>query len=242
MKSENPYKKYVHLFEGWPDVYPWKVQGEHGMRVAGKHSTPCRLKKANNLSLAAVIAYAVILGLLFRAEFDWIRDHNPEAWAAGAIALFAFLSLFTYAALDVRAAEKPTAVYLSPSFIKIGEKVYDARVQHKFSMDVHRKAKEEADAELRAQQREPKNASIRHKKYYRDAFHIYFEYLGQRILVTDISTEEVAEKLLRALVAVDRIMHKEKTIYAANTNTEEPAETATEARQVDYFGKRPALD
>ena len=66
------------------------------------------------------------------------------------------------------------------------------------------------------------------------------ENLGQRILVTDISEEEKAEQFLRALVAVDRIIHKEKTVFAANA--EDPAETATETRQADYFGTRPALD
>ena len=71
---------------------------------------------------------------------------------------------------------------------------------------------------------------------------IYFEYLGQRILVTDIYRPESAEKLLRALNAVDKIIHNEKAVFAGKVNDEESTEGSAEARQAGYFGTRPALD
>lgn len=240
MNSENPYKKYEALFERWPGVRAAQVGGENGMRVAGYHYTPGRTKMADALTIMVAVFWAGLLGMCFYTQYFRIWQ-DAEMWAAIAVGVWMLLTFASFLIITSRSS-KATIVYFSPSHIQIGQKTYDARVQHKFSMDIHRKAKEEADAELRAQQRNPKNASIRHKKYYRDAFHIFFEYLGQRILVTDISTEEGAEQFLRALDAVDRIMHKEKTVFVANTNTEDPAETVTDARQVDYFGKRPAMD
>jgi hypothetical protein len=240
MTSENPYKKYEYLFENWPWVKAQDVRGENGMKVSGWHDTPEGRKTAHTRALIVNILWAALIGFCFHAEFHKIQ-HHAGLWAGGAVGVWMVLAVASCLVFDFRAM-KGTAVQFSPSHIQIGEKVYDARVQHKFSMDVHRKAKEEADKELQAQQRGPGYADVRHKKYYRDAFHIYLEYLGQRILVTDISEEEKAEQFLRALVAVDRIMHKEKTVFAANANTEELAEAAAETRQADYFGKRPALD
>lgn len=239
MNSENPYKKYESLFEGWPIVGAQEVRGEQGMKVSGWHYTPDGLKRAHAWAFAASIFWLALIVFCFFAEFHRIRDH-AWLWAGGAFSLWRLLAFFSRSVLERRSL-KGTAVYFSPSCIQIAGKVYDPRVQHKFSMDVHRKAKDEADAELREQQRGPGYADTRHKKYYRDAFQIYLEYLGQRILIADIYDDELAEKFFRALVAVDRIIHKEKTVFAANANTEAPAEDA-ETRQADYFGQRPALD
>ena len=238
MSSENLYKKYEPLFEDWPCVKALDVRGEHGMKVSGWHETPDRIRAAHTRAFIAKVFWLALIGFCFYTEFHQIR-HHVGLWAGVAVGVWILLALVSRFILEYRAM-KGTAVILSPSHIQIGEKVYDARVQHKFSMDVHKKAKKEADDELREQQSGPRYADVRHKKYYRDAFHIYLEYLGQRILVTDISEEEKAEQFLRALVAVDRIIHKEKTVFAANA--EDPAETATETRQADYFGTRPALD
>lgn len=240
MTSENPYQKYERLFEDWPWVKAQDVQGEHGMKVSGWHETPDGLKSAHMRSFLVNVLWFALIGYGFHAEFHKIRLH-AGLWACAGFALWIVLAFVSRFILEYRAM-KGTAVYFSPSHIKIGQKIYDAKVQHKFSMDVHRKAKEEADDELRVQQRGPGYADTRHKRYYREAHHIFFEYLGQRILITDIAEEEKAEKFLRALVAVDRIVHQEKSVFAANANTEERGEAAVETRQADYFGQRPALD
>lgn len=245
MSSKNPYAQYETLFEGWPSVHAWSVRGENGMRVAGWHNTPDRSKRADSLSFMAMIGWAALIGFCFYTAYPGIKHNNqwgPEFWAMVAVLAWIVLSFVTYCVL-CRRASKATIVCLSPSFIQIGEKVYDARVQHKFSMDIHRKAKEEADEELRAQQRGPEYADTRHTKYYRNAYHIYLEYLGQRRLVTDISGEENAEKLLRALMAVDKVVHKEKTVFAVNSNMPNTEEfPGARSEREDYFGARPALD
>jgi hypothetical protein len=237
MIAQNPYKKYESAFEGWPDVRAMKVHGENGMVVGGRHFTPERDKGLDALTVFWAIFWGVIIALAFRNNKDAIWD-QAEAWTMAACGLWA--ALIWFSRLTFRPyLQKPTVVYFSPRHIQIGQRVYDASLQHKFSMDIHRKAADEADAELRAQQRG--KSHVRHFKYYRKSFHIYFEYLGQKILVTDISNPEHSEKLLRALVAVDKIMHKEKTVFAANANTEDAA-GSYEQKSGAYFGKRPALD
>ena len=245
MDSKNPYEKYEALFEKWPSVFAELVQGEHGMRVSGWHETPEDLEGASVLNFCARVVLGALLVCCLIAVHPYLK-HN-EYFGTTTCAMLAFiawitLSVLTYRFLHKRLLKK-TVVLISPSHIQIGEKVYDAKIQHKFSMDLHRKAKEEADAELRMQQRGPGYADTRHSRYYRDSYHIFLEYLGQRILVTDIYEEEKAEKLLRALTAVDKIVHKEKTVFASNSNTSDKEESpGARAEREEYFGKRPALD
>lgn len=240
MTAQNPYKKYETAFEGWPSVAARRVRGENGMQVGCRHFTPDRQKTADMLTVLAALVWGAGLAACFYVRRYDIAGQE-ELWTAVACALW--VALVAGSRFLIRPyLEKTTIVLFSPSHIQIGHRVYDTRLQHKFSMELYRKAADEADAELRAQQRGQGRAHVRHFKYYRKAFHIYFEYLGQKILVTDISNPEYAEKLLRALNAVDRIVHKEKTMFAANVNAEEPAADSTEERQVEYFGRRPALD
>jgi hypothetical protein len=84
---------------------------------------------------------------------------------------------------------------------------------------------------LRAQQRDPKRADTRKRKYYRNAYHIYLEYLGQQRLVADISGEENAEKFLRALNAVDRIIHK--TDFSQSSLCFAPVQWVSSCRAVE---------
>ena len=245
MSSKNPYEKYLSLFEKWPQVTASPVQSEDGMRVAGWHNTPDGAKRASVRGFWAMIVWGASLGYCLLAAHPHLR-HNEyfgmKTCAALAVIIWAILSFLTYFVLDERSLKK-TVVCISPRFIQIGEKVYDALVQHKFTMDLHRKAKEEADEELRVQQRGPAHADTRHPRYYRDGYHIFLEYLGQRIPVTDVYKEETAEKLLRALTAVDKIVHKEKTVFAGNSNTPNTEEsTGARSERQDYFGRRPALD
>ena len=245
MDSKNPYEKYEALFEKWPSVFAELVQGEHGMRVGGWHQTPDGAKRASSRFFWAMLGWGASLGYCLLATHPHLR-HNEyfgmKTCSALTFIVWVVLCFFTDSALDKRSLKK-TEVCISPSFIQLGEKVYDARVQHKFTMDVHRKAKEEADEELRVQQRGPGTADTRHARYYRDGYHIFLEYIGQRILVTDVYREETAEKLLRALIAVDKIVHKEKTVFATNSNTANTEESSeAEAKRLDYFGQRPALD
>ena len=260
MSSKNPYEKYETLFEGWPGVQAYPVRGEHGMRVAGKHNTPDRLKRALNLSLCAAIGYGALFAFCLYAEkynIEYSERFNPQMWPELAVVVWVMLSLSTYMFLRAK-AEKVTVVGIAPNFIQIGGNFYDARVQHNFTMALHKKAKEEerkeAHAERRAQQRGTNTVFTGHlSRYYRDSYHIFLEYLGQRILVTDIHNEEHAEKLLRALIAADRIVHKEKTVFANSSNANVRTGTNTyesdieesrgaRAERREYFGKRPTLE
>ena len=258
--NSNPYKNYEAIFEEWPLVTASPVRGEHGMRVAGKHNTPDRLKRALDLSLCAAIGYGALFAFCLYAENPYIQYNerfNTQTWAELAVIVWTMLSFFTYMFLSARAG-KVTVVGIAPNFIQIGGNVYDARVQHNFTMSLHKKAKEEerkeAHAERRAQQRGQNTVFAGHlQRYYRDSYHIFLEYLGQRILVTDIHNEEHAEKLLRALIAADRIVHKEKTVFATNANANVKIGTNTyesdieesrgaRAERREYFGKRPTLE
>ena len=249
--DKNPYEKYIPLFEKWPHVTVASVQGEPGLRVSGWHDTPEGAKSASTRGIWAMIAWGTSLTYLLSAAWHHLQ-HNEyfgiKTFSVLAFIAFAVLSVLTYIVFDLR-AQKKTVALISPGHIEIGGKTYDAKIQHKFTMDLHRKAKEEADAELRAQQRGKDNADIRHPRYYRDSYHIFFEYLGQRILIADIYKEENAEKFLRALVAVNKIVHKEKTVFTTNANaanipSSSDVEETSEAKaeRIDYFGKRPALD
>jgi hypothetical protein len=223
MNSKNPYQKYEDLFEGWPLVTASTVRGEHSLRVAGKHNTPDRLKRTSDLTLCAMVGYGALLAFCLYAErfnIEYNETYNPQTWLEVAVVVWVMLTGCTYLFLSMK-AEKATVVGISPNFIQIGERVYDAKVQHKFTMDLHRKAKEEERAEALAEKRASQRGARplwRHLRYYRESYHIYLEYLGQRILVTDIHNEEYAQKLLRALIAADRIVHQEKTVFATNAN------------------------
>ena len=170
MSSKNPYAKYESVFEIWPRVQAWTINGEYGLRVAGMHDTPARRKTADRLGVLAAILWAVLIGLAIHVEMFRIGN-NLGPWIAAGFGLWAALAFFT-SVLFLSYAEKPTIVLFSPNLIQIGEKTYDARIQHKFSMDVHKKSKDEADEELRAQQRGAGQAALRHSKYYRESFHI----------------------------------------------------------------------
>lgn len=192
MTAQNPYKKYETAFEGWPSVAARRVRGENGMQVGCRHFTPDRQKTADMLTVLAALVWGAGLAACFYVRRYDIAGQE-ELWTAVACALW--VALVAGSRFLIRPyLEKTTIVLFSPSHIQIGHRVYDTRLQHKFSMELHRKAADEADAEL------------------------------------------------RALNAVDRIVHKEKTMFAANVNAEEPAADSTEERQVEYFGRRPALD
>ena len=243
-QNQNPYEKYIPLFEKWPPVTAASVQGEPGLRVSGWHETPDGAKWASKWGFRAMLYWGVSLAYCLIAARHSLSHHEyfgMKTCAGLVFILWAVLSVLTDIVFDIR-AEKATIVLLSPSFIQIGGKVYDARVQHKFTMDLHCKAKEEADAELQEQQSGKDNAHVRHARYYRDSYHICFEYLGQRIVVADIYGEEKTEKFLRALAAVDKIVHKEKTVFAANANVQDAQASEARVEPRDYFGVRPSLD
>ena len=248
MSSKNPYRKYEGLFEGWPGVHALTERGEHGLRVAGRHFTPENVKRADALCLMVVFLCGALVGWIYYTQYPYLKyglsSYDVETGAELAIAVWVLLSSITCYYLKImRPPQKETVVFISPNHILIGGRSYDAKVQHKFTMGLHRRAKEEERAEELAEKRAAQRGTRpvwRHLRYYRDSYHIFLEYLGQRILVTDIHNEEHAEKLLRALIAADRIVHQEKTVFA---NTQQEAnENSAVQRQSDYFGTRPALD
>ena len=260
MNSKNPYRKYESLFEGWPDVHALTERGEHGLRVAGRHFTPENVKRADALCLMVVFLWGALVGWIYYIQYPYLKyglsSYDVETGAELAILAWVFLSGVTYLLRQYRPPLKETVVFISPNHIFINGRGYDAKVQHKFTMGLHRRAKEEERAEELAEKRAAQRGTRpvwRHLRYYRDSYHIFLEYLGQRILVTDIHNEEHAEKLLRALIAADRIVHKEKTVFATNTNAKMRIGTNTyesdieespgaRAERQEYFGKRPSLD
>jgi len=259
MNSKNPYQQYEELFEGWPDVYAMTVRGEHGLRVAGRHPTPDNYKKANNLSLAAAVTSGAFLAWCFYVIYPDVKyneQYDAASWAVILALAWGFVSMGAWLFFTGKRSLKTTIVFISPNHIQINGRDYDAKVQHKFTMALHRRAKEEERAEELAEKRAAQRGTRpvwRHFRYYRDSYHIFFEYLGQRILVTDIYKEEHAEKFLRGLLAADKTVHQEKAVFATNANThmrtssnayESDTEESPGARaeRQGYLGKRPALD
>ena len=263
--ENNPYQKYEALFEDWPLAQALPVQDEQGMRIAVMHATPDKLKRAHNFTLAVVFASGAFYAWAFSYMYHDLEygvesgysQHGPKIVAGILIALWMVVSFCAWRTFVGR-ARATTKVSISPNYIEINGRVYDAKVQHNFTMDLHRRAMEEERAEELAERRAQQRGTRpvwRHFRYYRDSYQIYFEYLGQRTLVTDVYGTENAERLLRGLTAMDRIIHKEKTVFAANTNAHsgsngpstlygydlEESPGARSERQ-GHLGKRPALD
>jgi len=258
--NNNPYQKYEALFEDWPLAQALPVQDEQGMRIACMHSTPDKYKMAHNLTLAAVAALGAFFAWCFYViytDVQYNEQYDAQSWAWALIGSWMFFSFLAWRTLIGRALAT-TKVSISPNYIEINGRVYDAKVQHKFTMDLHRRAMEEERAEELAERRAQQRGTRpvwRHFRYYRDSYQIYLEYLGQRTLVADVYGTENAQRLLRGLTAMDRIVHQEKTVFATNANARtgsngprtlygldiEESPGARAERQ-GYLGKRPALD
>ena len=257
---DNPYKKYEYLLEDWPGGFAWPVQDEHGMCISCSHATPDKIKRARNLTLAFVIGYGAFFAYCFYFAYPDLKyrdEYGLQFVGSILLGLWLLMSFVGWFGFHRRAVE-PTKVAISPNHIEIGNQVYDARVQHRFTMDLHRRAREEERAEEYAERRAAQRGSgfvWRPLRCYRDSYHIFLEYLGQRILVTDVYGEENAESLLRGLTAMDRIVHKEKTVFATNANTiastragiddytsDTEESPGARAERLGYLGKRPTLE
>ena len=258
--KNNPYQKYEALFEDWPLAQALPVRDEYGMRIAVMHATPDKYKMAHNLTLVSVAVLGAFFAWCFYSiypDVQYYERYGAEFWAWALTGSWMLMSFFAWRTFIDRALAT-TKVSISPNYIEINGRVYDAKVQHNFTMDLHRRAMEEERAEELAERRAQQRGTRpvwRHFRYYRDSYQIYFEYLGQRTLVTDVYGTENAERLLRGLTAMDRIIHKEKTVFAANTNAHsgsngpstlygydlEESPGARSERQ-GHLGKRPALD
>ena len=258
--ADNPYKKYEYLLEGWPGGFAWQVQGEHGMCISCGHATPDRLKMAHTYTFMFMVGLGALLGYFFYLAYSDPTYNMQDGTDFLAKLLVGFWLLMSFIARwgFIRNAKKATNVLISPNYIEIGAQVYDARVQHRFTMELHHRAREEERAEEYAERQAEKRGSRvlwRPFRYYRDSYHIFLEYLGQHILVTDIHGEENAGNLLRGLMAMDKIVHRQKTVFATNANTiastragiddytsDREESPGARAERLGYHGKRPTLD
>jgi len=193
-------------FHGKPDTKQYLGEdGELSFHIYPRELTPLRAKIADTLAPLSAAAMAWE-GFLFvnaiPAPADWYY------WAAiGGPFLALPLLILSYRFL----LKRRWSMVLTPDQFKVltlcGWQSYDRRLPHKFALLPHDKTqieKEEIERQLRQGNGHGKTYS--QLCYYGDAFHLSYEYLGQRNDIATIFGQKQAIALAARLKAVDEVM------------------------------------
>lgn len=232
--------KVEKLFSGWPDT----KFNKNGVRISARYFTPGRKKFADYV--------AALLGLAGMGLGAYLGSENGNeneffiGFFTGTFVgiLFGFL-LGNY-------FKKRTEIEFTPEVIRVpsgfGFKNYDRNVPHGFNAVLHEKAQAEEEAEINERyEKEAKYARQgrqtprihRKDKYYRNSYHVFMEYLGERVYLADVFEKKKAEALLVRLQGVDQVMQAGEQAMPPHSGqgrgerSKEPASP---------FGERPPLD
>jgi len=215
--------KKEKLFSGWPDT----KFNKNGVRISAQYFTPGRKKLADYVAILFCLA-GMGIGIYLGKETGTEKEILIGLSIGGLIGyLFGFLLGKNF--------KKRTEIEFTPEVIRVpskfGFKNYDRKVPHGFNLELHEEAQKEAEREADAQRRR--------KKYYRDAYHVFMDYLGERVYLADVYKRKKAEALLIRLQGVDQVMQAGEQAMASRSGegrgegSKEPASS---------FGERPPLD
>ena len=215
--------KVEKLFSGWPKT----KFNKNGVRISAEYFTPGRKQFADNLAMFLCMA-GMGFGFYAGQQKDDVVAVATGVLVGGFIGYFLgnFLGGFFL---------KKTDIEFTPELIRVpsgfGFKNYDRKLPHGFDLELHEQAQSEAEREADGQ--------VRLKKYYRDAYHVFMDYLGERVYLADVYNRKKAVALLFRLQGVDQVMGAcepgmiPHTSAGGGDGSKEPASS---------FGERPPLD
>ncbi|MBS9405473.1 hypothetical protein KG088_17860 [Halomonas sp. TRM85114] len=201
MANRTPERR-VSLFEGEPHT----VYGQDGLHrqvfdVRIRELTPENAKRAE--ALTAVILIFAIIGVLIMAL------EEPLLFILGVpVVLISGTAIqkSLYQSLRIE-----TRVIFTPTDFKVLRRgrwdVYDRLLKHSFVMLKHdeaRREREELESCTRAAQAQGRFRAPR--RYYDDAYHMVFEYFGQRHDIATVFDEKRARAVIARLQACDLMM------------------------------------
>ena len=232
--------KVEKLFSGWPDT----KFNKNGVRISAQYFTPGRKQFAE---IVAALFGLAGMGLGFYSGMD---NETGEQALTGAL-IGAFVGS-VFGLLLGTCFKKRTEIEFTPEVIRVpsgfGFKNYDRNLPHGFNAVLHEKAQVEEEAEINERYekevkyaRQGRQAPKMHRrgKYYRNSYHVFMEYLGERIYLADVFEKKKAEALLVRLQGVDQFMKSGEQAMAPHSGqgrgerSKEPASP---------FGERPPLD
>jgi len=215
--------KVEKLFSGWPDT---KIN-KNGVRISAQYFTPGRKQFAETVK-----GLFCVTGMVLGAYLGKKNGTDNEFFIG--LTTGTFVGYFIGFLLG-NFLKKRTEIEFTPEVIRVpsglGFKNYDRKVRHGFNLELHEEAQREAEREADAQ--------IRRKKYYRDAYHVFMDYLGERVYLADVYKRKKAEALLIRLQGVDQVMQAGEQAMTSHSG-EGRGEGSKEP--TSSFGERPPLD
>lgn len=207
MNALQPYKEHaVSPFEGKPDTKQVvHKDGRVSFHIQAQELTPKGIKRAE--------WYTEILTWLWfaAAVYGWLDQPNPEFIEIAVNGGLPWLVRPFAKKLFMKEARKKTEMMIGTDKFALRErkrwKTFDRRIEHRFSLIPHDKAREEAeDNEFAVRSAQAAGNAIRKKRYYGDSYHLTYEYMGQRHDIAEIYGRKEAMAVLARLKACDSVM------------------------------------
>lgn len=218
----------ISPFEGKPETRQIIDQnGRVRFEIEARELTPWRAK--------IVDALATFFALVLTSVFVYAGFKYPEeCWVYIFLAPFMpFLFGAMFRLGLTKSLRKQTLLVVSTNEFAVqkGQQwlKFDRRIDHRFSLLPHDKAKKETeDNEFAVRLAQSKGRVVRKKRYFGESFHLTYEYLGQRNDIAVIFGRKEALAVLTRLKACDTIMDMQ-----ANKGT------PVHLRPEDEWGEQP---
>lgn len=199
--------KHRSPFDGAPDTAVYAdSDGKRAFIVDAKYLTPLRYQ--------ATIVFSNFAGLAIMILGSWGVLATPQIsngivliplllpWVTWPLIFLAFRSLLN----------KCTTVELDESQVIIkgkgGDISYDRRLEHKFALLPHDKARiEQIKHDLAVRREASRGRAIAKLPIYGNSYHLSFDYLGQRNDLMTIYGQEEAMCILTRLIACDEVLN-----------------------------------
>jgi hypothetical protein len=197
---------FVSPFAGGPPTVMGKDdKGNPTFTVTPKEMTPHRMKAFESLSRLSTLAFCAG-GLVL-----WARGSSQDLGTLAVAIGIAVACAKVLGALYYRMLLKTSEVMFTPTQFRIrgddGWTVYDRTLTHKFVMLRHDKTRDESeDRDMRMRRASQQGRVINPPRYFSDAFHIVFDYMGHRHDVLDVYDKNRALAILARFKACDDVM------------------------------------
>lgn len=200
-------KKSLSPFHGYPATRQ-VIDSKGGLyfRVEPHYLSPAGARIADALGGVSMIG-ALVTGAALNSDNPEVQGWHWIAAIAGPLLLLTFLQkqwrlIFSK---HIRIDLTNDHVTVHGFFISTQ---FDRTLPHKFTLILHDKAEEEKDRHLlEERQAQSRGRFIKKKKYYGDAYHLSYEYMGQRNDILTVFGKKEALAIAARLKAIDDVLN-----------------------------------
>lgn len=198
-------KQSLSPFHGYPKTRQYDDDHGHpAFKVVPSYLTPTGARIADTIGIGCMVWF-VLLGVASLG--------NPAAQGGGLFAIIIPILLLAAIQAMCRSFFKTqTKLELTNEHFIVygafGSRQFDRSLPHRFTLIPHDKTEEEQEKHLlEERQAQSRGQIIKKRKYYGDAYHLSYEYLGQRNDILTVMGKKDALAIAARLKAIDDVLN-----------------------------------